>query len=656
MRIQLNFLNFTRFVFVLLALVAPARAQSRPFTTEVGYGSNTLVRSSYSPLSPAAQIDSAYRRILGRRPAVYETSMWLKDSKPGLQSRALISLLTSTEFLQRIGKNEPKFIDEIYRAVLRRIPLPNERNFQLTRISKQNVTREQFARDLVYSCEHAGILAQEAYSLLLGRDAPPNSSLVWCPGLQADLLSDLWLDLLSSDEYYIRNGRSARGLGIALYRDVLWRDAGSVELDHIVNLIVNRGVSRRQIAKVFLDSGELAAYFAFICAGQWVDTTGHIRADEALNACIATPSLSKLALPAGEYRVADGLTIGRSDFLLTTENLTGSKMVCERDFPACARFVASNGASKTQPLLQVLGDVSRVTVDHVIIDGNRDKRTDIAGLCAAGGGDGRNVLFLSGDDNSFQYSASVNTACKTALAVVGHPGEVYNPARRVRIVFNYLNNNGAGFDRVHGQWSDGITAGFADDLVLAYNEIVDSSDVAVIVGNSPRAKVMWNVIRQVNKYAFVGIMDTNWYTFEKIKNFGDSRGTTYYKNEVLCYEKCDVGIQGGLADMSTSPEQKYSLRVMGGWYEQNNVVCSKQGINIDLSGTPDYPTTLISNTVNRLGMSGLRHNTPIAFRSLPFSGHWGVRTTSAINISKPGDHSFVSTGIETPYLTDLPWS
>jgi hypothetical protein len=95
---------------------------------------------------------------------------------------------------------------------------------------------------------------------------------------------------------------------------------------------------------------------------------------------------------------------------------------------------------------------------------------------------------------------------------------------------------------------------------------------------------------------------------------------------------------------------------MGGWYEQNNVISSKQGISVDLAGTPDYPVTLISNTINRLGYGRVRADTPIGYFSLPFTGVWSTRPTSGINITKPWDHSFVSTGGESPELEAYPWS
>jgi hypothetical protein len=81
--------------FLALSGATSLLAQSRPFTTDYPLGSKTLTRSSYSPLSSTAQVSAAYLGALGRKAAAYEMAHWLRDAKPGLQSRVLPEAPTS---------------------------------------------------------------------------------------------------------------------------------------------------------------------------------------------------------------------------------------------------------------------------------------------------------------------------------------------------------------------------------------------------------------------------------------------------------------------------------------------------------------------------------------------------------------------------------
>lgn len=128
-----------------------------------------------------------------------------------------------------------------------------------------------------------------------------------------------------------------------------------------------------------------------ICTGQSADPSGQTDARAALQACIAaTPSGGTLALPPGIYRLSGVLTIDHP-MTLTTSGTTGAAGCLDWATVPCAVFradasAAPNGQRGFFRLGTLATQVSQVTLDHVVVDGDRAARlgSAMATACAQG--------------------------------------------------------------------------------------------------------------------------------------------------------------------------------------------------------------------------------------------------------------------------------
>jgi hypothetical protein len=314
-----------------------------------------------------------------------------------------------------------------------------------------------------------------------------------------------------------------------------------------------------------------------LCPGVQVVADGVTDAGPGIQQCINnTPSGGTLQIPAGTYGIATQVVINRA-MTLRTSGTSGSTQSCEAI--ACAVLKALPSFNVNGGGFLVTENLSNVTIDHVVIDGNRSARlgSTAASQCAAGNNRwGFNARMTNCTFCRFTWNVSRNTLCGTALEFSGNDAVISN---------NTLRNNGQNSQSY--MWSDGLTIHSSDRANVTNNTIVDSSDVALILGGARNAVVANNAISQPTQVTFAGLM---------LDNFnggtpGDFTGTTVTNNTISCgAQNCHFGINLG-------PHPWYlSANILGGDVHGNTVTNARQGINVDGAGTAASPLLLYGNS------------------------------------------------------------
>lgn len=317
-----------------------------------------------------------------------------------------------------------------------------------------------------------------------------------------------------------------------------------------------------------------------LCAGVSVVPDGATDLGPSLQSCIdATPSGGTFEIPAGVYGIATQVLISKP-LTLRTRGLATSTVGCEDPSITCAilkalpTFITPRGFLAVDP-------THDVTIDHLVLDGNRAARlgSTAATQCASGNNSyGYNSRMSDCTSCRFTFNVSKNALCGTALEFRGNDGVVTD---------NVFRSNGQ--SSAHNMWSDGLTIHFSDRAKVTGNTLVDSSDVALILGGGRNATVTYNSISQPNQVAFAGLM---------LDNFnggtpGDFTGAVVTDNLIDCssVRNCHFGINLG-------PHAWYlSANIIGGDVHGNVVRSGRQGINVDGAGTAASPLVLYGNTI-----------------------------------------------------------
>ena len=320
-----------------------------------------------------------------------------------------------------------------------------------------------------------------------------------------------------------------------------------------------------------------------ICNGQSADPSGTTDAHQAIQNCIdATASGGTLALPAGIYRLSAVVTIGHS-MTLTTANSQNTPSCLDYATSPCAVFRADaqdapNGARGFFRLGTTSTQVSNVTLDHVVFDGNRTARlgTAMATACSQGNnGEGINVGSNCATC-TLQHMASVRAICGTGMEWDGDGITVKDSW----FAFN-------GDHATQNMWSDGLTIHKSNSGVVDSCTFVDNSDVDLISGGGTNAKYTNNVVEQLQQQAFAGIMLDNFNS----SSLGDHTGAVVTSNLVSCPVACHFGIELGPHPWYPSPN------IIGGSVSGNTVVGGYIQINAQGSGTNAQPTVITQNTL-----------------------------------------------------------
>jgi hypothetical protein len=165
------------------------------------------------------------------------------------------------------------------------------------------------------------------------------------------------------------------------------------------------------------------------------------------------------------------------------------------------------------------GSIHDVEISHIKVDG----RVDVPGWrqyrnCVADVAVWGNISLL-GDRAYVHDSESISAVCGSALQLRGS---------NQRILNNYIAWNGR--DRFSGEtgdrWSDGITLLSCYGGEVAYNQLVDNTDIDIVSGGG-NCWVHHNSIWHGGKYAFAGIQ-LGWFQ----EGQGNHAGSVYEHNTV----------------------------------------------------------------------------------------------------------------------------
>ena len=328
---------------------------------------------------------------------------------------------------------------------------------------------------------------------------------------------------------------------------------------------------------------EAAAKVA-LCAGVLGDPTGKDDARLAIQTCIdATPVAGTLALPAGIYRLSGAVAITKP-MTVTTAGASGNAASClADDAPRCAvlradaTLLPSASGNRGFVRMGLAGAaVSSVTLDHVVVDGNRAARlgSPAATACASGNnGEGINIG-ASCANCSFVGSASARALCGSGLEWDGDGLTVKNSV--------FLGN---GDHATQNMWSDGLTIHKSDGALVDGCRFIDNTDVGFISGGGTNAHYTGNVALQLEQASFAAMMLDN-FNNGALGKFG---GTVMSGNTVVCAAPCHFGIELGPHPWYASPN------IEGGVVSGNVVRGAYIGINAQGAGTAASPTVITGN-------------------------------------------------------------
>ena len=367
-----------------------------------------------------------------------------------------------------------------------------------------------------------------------------------------------------------------------------------------------------------------------LCTGVTADPTGTTDAKAALQQCIdQTPAGGTLSLPPGIFRLSGVVSITKS-MTLTTTGATGAAASClSYAAPPCAVLradgAATPSAASTRGLLRLgalATAVSQVTVDHVMVDGNRAARLGSAAAtaCANGNnGDGINV--------GANCASCTLTGFASARALCGSGLEWDGDAITVKNSSFWGNGDHA----TQNMWSDGLTIHKSDGAKVEGCTFIDNSDVGFISGGGVNAAYTGNVAMQVSQTAFAAIMLDNFNSAA----LGDFTGATLSGNTVACPAGCHFGIELGPHPWYASPNIK------GGSVTGNSVHGANIEINAQGAGTAAAPTVISGNDLGAVpgtaafqcgNVSGL---TPLNVSAESIVDLNGGTATGAISVGCP---------------------
>jgi hypothetical protein len=301
-----------------------------------------------------------------------------------------------------------------------------------------------------------------------------------------------------------------------------------------------------------------------------------------LQACLdAAPGGSTIDLAPGSY-VIDRQVVIRKPVTLRARPAGNVEPDCRVDAARCASLVASPDVADEGGLL-VLASTSDVTLQHIVIDGNRAGRTSSAAsaACAAGRNrSGFNAAALDCVRCTLDNIVSMNALCGTAFEWTGSHALIQHSLFR--------DNGDASTTRL---WADGLTLLHAPHSLVTDNLFVDNSDVALILGHGAYTQVSRNQIVQRRQHAFAALMLDNFNSGD-LETRGDFTGAVVIANDIDCGRfMCGFGIDLG-------PHAWYDSRsIVGGEVIGNRIAGAGVGIVADGAGTRRSPIAVYGNTI-----------------------------------------------------------
>src|SRR5262249_47756596 len=146
----------------------------------------------------------------------------------GKHAQLGIERLEERQMLDAALPSSAQFVTALYYDVLHRSPSTAE-VAAWAGFLDQGHSRDDVATSFIMSSEYRIDLIRQDYETLLGRDPEAGVTTTWLRSMTRGMgEQSLLLNIVSSAEYYQRNGGTNQGWLTALYRDVLGRtpDAG----------------------------------------------------------------------------------------------------------------------------------------------------------------------------------------------------------------------------------------------------------------------------------------------------------------------------------------------------------------------------------------------------------------------------------------------
>jgi hypothetical protein len=279
-----------------------------------------------------------------------------------------------------------------------------------------------------------------------------------------------------------------------------------------------------------------------------------------------TPIGETLFLPKGKYTLVNEVIV-RHPMKLTTLDASSAKCSADENH-GCAELRANRETFTKVGFFKILS--KDVTIDHIVINGNRQERyqsaaADKCKISADNNIYGQNDQF-SGDNIKITNSVFKNALCGTGLYLISGSG------------FN-VNNNTITSNGIHDKeffWSDGLTALEISNSNISDNLFSDNTDVDLILGACPNCTIKSNRITHSNSFAsssFAGIMIQAWPNGGTTGNY---TGADISNNNINCSigQRCGFGLYVGQSAW-------YEANTYGGNVHDNTIIGAQQGFAID---------------------------------------------------------------------------
>jgi len=303
----------------------------------------------------------------------------------------------------------------------------------------------------------------------------------------------------------------------------------------------------------------------------------------AINFCLANNPTSVI-LAYGTYDIDATLNLTRDNLIFTGEFLNGVP----------PGLLARPGL--VGPMLLTSADADGWELSGLAFVGNKANRTNAAS-CAGYRGNWNN-LNINGTFFLIHHIASNETLCGSAM-------EVQNASNYV-IRDNQFWDNGSETGPGAEPWSDGITLWKCPDGDVLNNFLINSTDVALIVGGGFSCEIQFNEIIQQDSFAYAGFM---------VHKFSDGlHATSLYHDQTIRsgLDKLGFGIMVGShpwdPNITIEGGSVYSNYIEGAVYNlvvdgisqgsvQNNTTVGNQGTR----GWPCFSGETFAYTVAHKG-------------------------------------------------------
>jgi hypothetical protein len=318
----------------------------------------------------------------------------------------------------------------------------------------------------------------------------------------------------------------------------------------------------------------------------------------ALQTCIdKTPENGILELNAGTYPLEDQLIITKP-LTIRSQGTAGNRTTCTTPgAPSCVRFLALPIFPKTHEDRStgpfggtdglIRGNSPNITLDHIILDGNRANRH------FTGDRFDLNARIPNNQVKIF-YIASINAFAGTGLGLNGAN------SNNAVVAYNLFENNGqngvnGSCNNAGGQktCSDGLTyVAQGENAVIVYNTFRNNTDVDLIVSGVKNGNIQFNTIENSDpqRVAYAGLMLNSF----NVGTDYDSAQSDFSYNTINCHNGlCGFGIEIG-----GNPWLNQGAAVMGGYFHHNTVTGARQAMNVSGAGTSQFPVILQKNTLS----------------------------------------------------------